>query len=88
MPSTHVTAMQVVLVCLIMEEATSGGNGDHNNTMTFLALMLAMPWARWYNGDNTFLQVVAGVWFGTVVGEGGWALQKWFYSNGKTVAIF
>lgn len=90
-PSSHVVWVQVLLICLFVEEVM-----DQNPAFLIFpgcqivtaALMLVMPWARWYNGDHTPQQVLASVWLGTVVGMCGWAVQKWYWSDGKTVAVF
>jgi hypothetical protein len=59
MPSGHVLNAVVMLVWIFSEIISAGMAGTHTGTLSITVLLLApVPWARYYNLDHSFEQVV------------------------------
>mmetsp|Transcript_70088 Transcript_70088/g.193899 ORF Transcript_70088/g.193899 Transcript_70088/m.193899 type:complete len:239 (-) Transcript_70088:47-763(-) len=59
MPSGHVVASQTVATWYALEVCQELPVPQATGVvMALAAFMLAVPWARWYNGDHTLMQVI------------------------------
>lgn len=69
MPSGHVLNSQTLTVWAILEVVASfSGAGDACCLVVLGALMVGVPWSRWYIGDHTWNQVLVALVLGTVFG--------------------
>lgn len=71
MPSGHVLNSQTLAVWAILEVVASSsfsGAGDACSLVLLAALMVGVPWSRWYIGDHTWNQVLVALVIGTVFG--------------------
>lgn len=80
MPSAHVLNSQSVTSWLILEAIYSLPSAWSALTLpAAILVMLAVPWARWYNGDHTLKQCLASVFLGTALGALTFALHMCYY---------
>mmetsp|Transcript_53188 Transcript_53188/g.99750 ORF Transcript_53188/g.99750 Transcript_53188/m.99750 type:complete len:217 (+) Transcript_53188:49-699(+) len=79
MPSGHVLTCQCLLTFYTLEAVRC-------NMLPVAAvlvpMMLAMPWARWYNGDHTLKQVFVTFILATVLGLCGYLAYLFFLVDG------
>jgi hypothetical protein len=77
MPSGHVLNAVVMLVWIYAEIISAGRAGEHIGTLSTAALLLApVPWARYYNFDHSFEQVVLTAIGAVPVGLAAFSLRR------------
>mmetsp|Transcript_99004 Transcript_99004/g.288715 ORF Transcript_99004/g.288715 Transcript_99004/m.288715 type:complete len:255 (+) Transcript_99004:48-812(+) len=89
MPSGHVVTSQVLGVWYSLQACWELPPEDAAWIVPLLiAFMATVPWARWYNGDHTLMQVLVAAVFGTFCGAGAYAAyhccapSAWIHQSG------
>lgn len=86
MPSGHVLNSVSLLVWTVLEVYLRGPGVEDDASLTYtwlLAMVLLMgpvPWARWYNGDHSFLQCSVSLVLGIFVGCAAFYLRTTYFS--------